>query len=167
MSAQWDLINRTVVSGSASTVTFSSIGSYQAYRVVATTLDGAGSDYLALRLNGSTSNVNSVGYFSNSGASAVVANGFGYMSVGINAGNSGSGTANSVACNILDIGFANSTSRPKPIVGLGGWARNMLRASGASWNDTSALTSISLGVGSPFGNFQVNTVVALYGRNIA
>jgi hypothetical protein len=168
VTAQWDLITRTEVTGSASVVTFSSIGSYQAYRVIATTLDSSGSDYLAMRLNGNTSNMYSVGYFANSTGGAVVANGFTtYNSVGINAGTNAPGTANSNALNVIDIGFANSTTLAKPAIALGGWARNMLRASGVIYNSSSATTSISLAVGLPFSTLTVNTVVTLYGRNIA
>lgn len=165
MTAQYTLISRQVVSGSAATVTFSSIGSYQAYRIIASTLDAGGSDYLSMKLN--TVAGDSIGWYSNATSGTVTANGFGYMSTGINAANSGPGTSTSSATNILDIGFGNSSSLAKPFTGFGGWAKNMMRASAGCYTGSSALTSIQLAVGASYGNLQVNTVIALYGRNIA
>jgi hypothetical protein len=166
MTAQWVLLARTTVSTATTAVEFTSIGSYESYRVIGYTGDNGGSDYLSFYPNNSNSNLISRGFYANTTSGNVVAHSHSRLHIGINANNNS--TDLDTGCSIADIGFAQSTTIVKPLVSLGGWAGNMLRFGASAWNVTgTALSSIYIKVGSDgTSNFRPNTVIALYGRNV-
>ena len=164
MTAQWTFIQRIDIPTTPTVITFTGIGSYQAYRLVGTVRDNAGSDYVSVRLNSSTSGVQSNGIFSNGASGSVVVNRHSFIAMPP----AGTNQNNTPGSFFADIGFANSTSVAKPFVAFGGWSGNMFRLAGAVWNnDASAVTSISLSASNAYSNLFPATAICLYGRNIA
>jgi len=166
MTAQWVLLARTTVGTATTAVAFTSIGSYESYRVIGYTGDNAGSDYLSFYPNNSNSNLSGRGFYANASSGNVAAHSHSRLHMGINANNNS--TDLDTGCSIADISFAQSTTIIKPLVSFGGWAGNMLRLGAGAWNVTgTALSSIYIKVGADgTSNFKPNTVIALYGRNV-
>lgn len=163
MTAQWVPIARTTVGSTTTAVSFTSIGSYESYRIVGYTADTAGSDYFSLYPNNTGSNLISRGFFANTSSGNISSNTHSYLNLGLNANNSDS----SMSCNIADIYFAQSTTIVKPYSSIGGFAGNMVRVSAGAWNVTgTAISSIYVKVGVGSQSFVQNTVIALYGRNV-
>jgi len=164
MTAQWALIARTEVPSNTTAVTFTSIGSYESYRIISYSADTGSSDYLTIYPNNAGSNLYSRGMYSNASAGSIARNNHPYIVMGVH---SNSAEANSASCNIIDIGFAQSTTLVKPVIGIGGWAGNMMRFSGGAWATTgTAISSIYVKTWTGTNSIISGSIIALYGRNV-
>ena len=167
MTAQYDFISATTLTSNASTITLSSLGSYRNYRIVVTSVDNAGSDYLAVGVNNdfNTSINRSRAIFSTGGSGAVTGNNHDYMRGGINSGTAYNDTW---ATNIVDVQQPSSGGTQSTTLGFGGIATNMVIMAAGFYDNSNTITSIVLRVGTGAGGtqFTTGTVAVIYGRNV-
>ena len=157
----------TVGSGGASSITFSSIPSTYTHlqlRGISRTTYVESDDALLFQFNNDTGSNYSYHRLYGTGSSAG-ANGTGNSTVGVcgrpTGGSLSSGIFGATVMDILD--YAN-TSKYKTTRTLAGWDGNgsgMFDYESSSWQNTSAITSIKLTMGS--GNFDQYSSFALYG----
>lgn len=165
----FDLLETTVLGSSASSVTFSSLSSYSAYkhlqiRYSARSDRPAGFDSLVVTLNGDTG-ANYSYHFLEGNASSVVSGastGNNFMILGYAGGNNT--TANVYGAGTLDIFDFNNSSKKPTLRSLTGIAASITRIaffSGLRNATAAAVTSINL---SHFGsNFVSGSRFSLYG----
>lgn len=166
----FDLLETTVLSSTASSITFSSLGSYSAYKhlqIRATVrADGTTLTGMRLRFNGDSGN-NYAHHRLQGDGSSVSSN-----SSGANADNiflgfrlPGNSTANSFSAllvDILDFGSTNKNTTARIFAGYrdGVNGQNIYLNSGM-WNNTAAVTSITITQG--VDNFVSGSRFSLYG----
>jgi hypothetical protein len=165
----YDLLETTTLSSSASSVTFSGLGSYSDYahlqiRYIVRTDRTNNVDGVTLKINGDTANNYShhrlLGYGS-VGSFAAANVGFIYLGLCPDA----SSTANTFGAGVADILDAFETTKYKTVRTLGGTAHPTdpyVSLTSGSWRDTSSLTSLT--VDQTTGpNFVAGSRFSLYG----
>ena len=167
-AATW-LIQRTTLSTSTATVTFSSIPtsytSLQIRYIARSTYASTGDSPLML-LNGNTGN-NYATHTMSANGTAVSASGIAPYNAmpcpNISAANA---TASVFGSGIIDIHDYNSTTRNKTIRAFGGWDGNgsgFTQLRSGIFLNTSAITSITLNLQNTGGSFASGSTFALYG----
>lgn len=167
-AATW-LIQRTTLSSSTSSVTFSSIPTgYTSLQIryTARSTNASTGDSPLMLINGDTGNNYAYHLLSANGTAVSASGGSSYNAIfcpNISAANA---TASIFGAGIIDIHDYNSTSNNKTVRSFGGWDGNgsgftQLR-SGFRVN-TAAITSITLNLQNTGGSFASGSTFALYG----
>lgn len=165
----YDLLETTVLTGSAATVTFSNLGSYSSYKhlqlrivgrddtteqTMAIQLNGdTGSNYARHALQGTGSSVTSFATTSASQMSIL------YLSSG---GNAGANIYGSAIVDILDFSNTSKNKTLRSLTGAVGAPNSRIFLYSGLWANTAAITSITI---KPFstGNFVSGSRFSLYG----
>ena len=167
--AAYDLLETTLISSNTASVTFSSLGSYSNYkhlqlRIVAR--DDTTEQTWAMQLNGDTGsnyarhalrgNGSSVSSFNTTSATQMSIL---YFASG---GNAGANIFGSAIVDILDFSNTSKNTTVRSFTGVAGGPNNGIYLYSGLWNNTSAVTSITV---KPFttGNFVSGTRLSLYG----
>jgi hypothetical protein len=163
-----ELISTQILSGTASSVTFSSIptGTYKHLQIRAVTaFNAAGVDGLIARFNGDSAANYSWHYVQ--GYNSSVSSSGGGAKTSIYAGDIGSNsTANTFAAGIIDVLDAFSTTKNKTVRSLSGVSQtglaNTIALRSGAWFSTAAVSSLTLTSFSG-GSFIVGSRFSLYG----
>ncbi len=167
----FDWLESTVATGSISSITFSNLNNYSAYKHLQIRISsrgsgttGTGNSAINIRFNGDTASNYSYHQLRGDG-SAVNTEGVAsatFVSLE-EAQPQGGSTADVWGCVILDILNFNSTTRKKTVRSMHGSyvaADLDLYQTSGFWNNTAALTSVTL---NPVNSFRIGTRVSLYG----
>ena len=166
----YDLLETQVLSSSASSVTFTGLGSYTDYkhlqiRAVLRTDRSSADDLTMIRFNGdsSSSYANHQLYGNGSTVQSSAQTSQTYIRNISSAG--GTFTTNGFSAHILDILDFSSTSKNTTVRQLAGVVGNYndVRLASGLWNSTSAVTSITLAQYITSTNFVSGTRLSLYG----
>lgn len=169
----YDLLETTVLTSSASSVTFSSLGSYSDYkhlqlRIVARRGDSAGTyTTIRMRMNGVTSGSYAYHRLEGDGSSVVsAADGTSDTRIefaAISGDDSGTNPADSFGAVIADILDFSSSSKNTTVRALSGFAssgNSRIRLASGLFNNTAAVTSLEV---YNTVNFEIGSRFSLYG----
>ena len=170
-ASSFDLLETTVLSSAASSVTFSSLGSYSDYKHlqlrISTRTDRSGNlSAPTMRLNSDTGSNYAYHLLRGSGSSVLSEGYSSQSSINIPSNSSDYMTANVFSAAVIDILDFSSSSKKTTIRVLGGnpdsnyW--NIALQSGL-WNNTAAVTSIILEPGFGASNWKASSRFSLYG----
>ena len=159
--SSYESIATVTLGSSATAITFSSIPStYKSLQLRGQLKPNGSSTNLSITFNGASTNYRS--HYIEADNSAVYAGSLA-LSYLLNGGN-GTGTTY-FGAHIFDIHDYASTTKTKVTRGFGGWDANGTGAvwlTSGLWNDTAAITSITLGVDNG-SNINTGSTFALYG----
>jgi hypothetical protein len=168
-TSSYESIATALGTGSSSTLTFSSLGTYAStykhlqIRLFGRNTTSATNSGINIRFNGDTGNNYAFHYLVGDGSSAA-AGGSGSLSLGIlNEIPANNATANAYGVLVIDILDAFSSTKNKTVRSLGGYDLNGSGKAGfysSAWFSTSSITSITLGSDNYFNS---TTQAALYG----
>jgi hypothetical protein len=168
-AGDYDLLQTEILTGTASSVTFSSLNStygtdYQHLQLRVVQLLNYGSARVtAIRLNSDTgSNYSLHGLFGN--GSAVSSYGYSsltYMDYGLDLGTGSSWTAS-----VIDLLDPFETTKSTTMRSLSGVASSDIRLASGAWHNTAAVTDISF-VSPAGGSFNIGSRFSLYGLKAA
>lgn len=165
----FELISTQVLASSASSVTFSSIPqTYKHLQIRVVARSATTNVFISARLNGDTA--------ANYATHSLFGEGGGSVTSGADAPNrdfalalpyaDSSDAASAFGASCIDILDYTNSSKNTTLRGLGGFATRQIRLSSGFWNNTAAVTSVTLfNVNSPLNssNFGANSRFSLYG----
>jgi len=147
----------TTLSGTAASITFSSISS--SYRDLVAVVNGelstANTPDLQMKINADSSNYSQVFMRGNGSTTASGT----YTAINLNSASTwSSGRRYNHLVHIMDY---SATDKHKTVLARGNWAGGDINATASRWASTNAVTSISFTVAS--GSFAIGTTFSLYG----
>ena len=166
----YDLLETTTLTSSASSVTFSGLGSYSDYahlqiRIVARNDSAYNGGTAYLHMNSDTGNSYSRHYFQGNG-STVTAVGQAdrdFMDAGQTAGgNLGSNIFAASVTDILDFSSTTKKTTMRTLSGVAGGTFNVVKFGSALYNNTAAVTNLNFYAGST-DNFVAGSRFSIYG----
>jgi hypothetical protein len=173
MPSTYTPIASTTLATDTATITFSSIsGTYTDLRLIITAdVASATTDYFALRFNGDTGNNYSFTWLGGTSSGAQTGRFAGLNQNLIGWATSNSENASFFAPMVVDImNYSNTTTR-KSLISRNGWSTLRADINVNSWNNTNAITSISLATwgSGTFGgvNMRAGSTFTLYGIKAA
>lgn len=170
-AGSYELLQTTVLGSNAATVTFTSLGSYSAYkhlqlRIVArTATTGSGAnDTISLQMNNATGANYAYHELSGNGTSVTSAAGTSRSDILAAYTSSNDATASAFSAVVIDILDFSSVSKNTTTRSLSGRAQTSTRVSLLSglWNNTAAVTEIDIFLTSA-SNFITGSRFSLYG----
>ena len=164
-----EAIETVYLEADAANVTFSSISGYAHLQLSIsgkTATSGSGTRDVYVQLNGDTGGNyywnDMTGYSSSTSADAYAGFTHWYLGVMNGRGNDYTTTSNYGAINMIILNYTSTNMKTAPMSWSGAWGSTpMVKSSGGTWADTSAVTSIKLYPSS--GSFLRGTAITIYG----
>jgi hypothetical protein len=165
----FDLLETTVLGSDAASVTFSSLGSYSAYkhlqiRMVSRCTRAATIADTFVQVNGDTGNNYAYHRMLGSGSSVGEASSINRANAFLAYTSAANATANNFATTVFDILDFSSTSKTttfRSLTGMVNTSGNLIGLFSGLWNNTAAVTSIN--IFPEAGNFLTGSRFSLYG----
>ena len=154
--SSFDLLETTVLSSTATSVTFSSLGSYSDYKhlqlriVVRESAAFADNDTMTIRFNGDTGNNYAYHRLNGNGSSVSSTGEINFSSIPLGdlvpAGSTTANNFGAAVVDILDFGSSNKNTTIRALYGATNSSESDIMLLSGAWFNTAAVTSITCGI---------------------